>query len=133
MYSFVVGFLVYALLAKFGAEPETVEVREPNPLGAPCCAQGRKLRRNKTVSGFSFLVSRCETSATASESIESLILTPKPRRVSGALCGFRYGRSFKSEPLPKLVHQEPLGGKVHVLGFIREHHEVGGRTDCCVM
>jgi len=35
VYSFVVGFLVYALLAKFGAEPETVEVREPNPVGAP--------------------------------------------------------------------------------------------------
>ena len=35
LYSFFVGFLVYALLAKFGAEPETVEVREPNPVGAP--------------------------------------------------------------------------------------------------
>jgi len=35
VYSFVVGFVVYALLAKFGAEPETVEVREPNPVGAP--------------------------------------------------------------------------------------------------
>ncbi len=35
VYSFVVGFLVYALLAKFGAEPETVEMREPNPVGAP--------------------------------------------------------------------------------------------------
>jgi cytosine permease len=35
VYSFVVGFLVYALLAKLGAEPETVEVREPNPVGAP--------------------------------------------------------------------------------------------------
>jgi cytosine permease len=35
VYSFVVGFVVYALLAKFGAEPETVEVREPNPVGGP--------------------------------------------------------------------------------------------------
>lgn len=35
VYSFVVGFLVYMLLARFGAEPETVEVREPNPVGAP--------------------------------------------------------------------------------------------------
>jgi len=35
LYSFLVGFIVYALLAKFGAEPETVEVREPNPVGAP--------------------------------------------------------------------------------------------------
>jgi hypothetical protein len=35
VYSFIVGFLVYALLAKFGAEPETVEVREPLPVGAP--------------------------------------------------------------------------------------------------
>ena len=35
VYSFVVGFLVYAVLAKSGAEPETVEVREPNPVVAP--------------------------------------------------------------------------------------------------
>ena len=35
LYSFVVGFLVYLLLAKFGAEPETVEVREPVPVGSP--------------------------------------------------------------------------------------------------
>ncbi len=36
VYSFVVGFLVYALLAKFGAEPETVAmgVREPVPAGS---------------------------------------------------------------------------------------------------
>jgi cytosine permease len=33
LYSFVVGFLVYAILAKAGAEPETVEVREPLPVG----------------------------------------------------------------------------------------------------
>jgi cytosine permease len=35
VYSFIVGFLVYALLAKFGAEPETVDMREPNPVGGP--------------------------------------------------------------------------------------------------
>ena len=35
LYSFLVGFVVYALLAKSGAEPETVEVRQPNPVGSP--------------------------------------------------------------------------------------------------
>lgn len=35
LYSLVVGFLVYVVLAKSGAEPETVEVREPIPAGPP--------------------------------------------------------------------------------------------------
>ena len=33
VYSFLTGFIVYALVAKMGGQPETVEVREPLPIG----------------------------------------------------------------------------------------------------
>jgi cytosine permease len=40
VYSFLTGFVVYAVIAKAGGEPETVEVREPVPM-APKTKRGR--------------------------------------------------------------------------------------------
>ena len=35
VYSFLTGLIVYALVAKSGGEPETVQVREPVQAGPP--------------------------------------------------------------------------------------------------
>ena len=40
LYSFFTGFIVYALVAKIGGEPETVQVREPIPVG-PLSRKGK--------------------------------------------------------------------------------------------
>jgi cytosine permease len=35
LYSYIVGFVVYAIVAKLGGQPETVQVREPLPAAVP--------------------------------------------------------------------------------------------------